>query len=210
MSDTESDEDFKRAVALSLQETSPTPGIKSNVIDLVSDDDDEDDDLDAPVTTRKVRGPQDTSTKPLKSVKPGQIAATTSLQTNGDLGRETSNGGRQATMSATQTIGLLGLDRKAMEAERLQRQRKRTETSQPASSGKRHASISPPSLRRQEKASADSKASVQAHLTSQTNEEKRQKMSHIPPIVLSRNEEELLSKPGIQYPDGVVKKTCKC
>ena len=208
MSDTESDEDFKRAVALSLQERSPVPGSKSNAIDLVSDDDDdEDDDLDAPVTARKIRGSEDTSTKPFNSVKPGQIAGTPSLQTNGGIGRETSNGGGEAAMGATQTSGLLGLDRKAMEAERLQRQKQRSESSQPTISSKRHASISPPRLREQEKASAD-EAFGQTHFTSQSNEEKRQKMSPILPTVLSRNEEELLSKPGIQHPDGVVKKTC--
>ncbi|PVH85495.1 phospholipase D/nuclease [Cadophora sp. DSE1049] len=208
MSDTESDEDFKRAVALSLQELSPVVSNKSNIIDLVSDDDDENDDLDAPLTTRKIRASQGTPTNPSEPIKPEQIAGNPSLQRDGDVGPGTSSFGTMATMDATQPLtGILGLDRKAMEAERLQRQKERAERSRPTNKNKRHASISPPRLREQEKASANLKASGQAHLASQPNEEKRQKPSHVTPNVLSRNEEELLSKPGIQYPDGIVKKT---
>ena len=52
MSDSESEEDLKRAIALSLQEAATTPPSKPDFIDLISSDD-EDDDLEAPVFTKK-------------------------------------------------------------------------------------------------------------------------------------------------------------
>ncbi|RAL62291.1 hypothetical protein DID88_004858 [Monilinia fructigena] len=53
MSDSETDEDLKRAIALSLQTPSPVPSHGKNFIDLtISDNENDDnDDLDAPVTT---------------------------------------------------------------------------------------------------------------------------------------------------------------
>lgn len=57
MSDSEMDEELKKAIALSLQTSSPLPIHEKNRIDLTisdnenDDDDDLDDDLDAPVTT---------------------------------------------------------------------------------------------------------------------------------------------------------------
>ena len=52
MSDSESDEDLKRAIALSLQGAAATPPSKPDFVDLISSDD-EDDDLEAPDFTKK-------------------------------------------------------------------------------------------------------------------------------------------------------------
>ncbi|KAH7393195.1 tyrosyl-DNA phosphodiesterase-domain-containing protein [Cadophora sp. MPI-SDFR-AT-0126] len=211
MSDTDSDEDFKRAVDLSLKDRAPAASNKSDVIDLVSDDDDndeDDDDLDAPLTTRKIRASQGAPTKPSKSIKAEQVAVKHSLHRDGGVSPGSSSSGTKATMDASQPLaGILGLDRKAMEAERLQRQKGRAERSQPISKNKRHASISPLGQCEQEKPSTSSKASSQVQFAYQPNEEKRQKTSHVTSNVLSRTEEESLSKTGIQYPDGIVKKT---
>ncbi|KAH7321545.1 tyrosyl-DNA phosphodiesterase [Rhexocercosporidium sp. MPI-PUGE-AT-0058] len=215
MSDSESDEDFKRAVALSLQERSPSLGSRSNVIDLVSDsDDDEDDDLDAPVRTKR-SSPKDRVTLAVpnevsKTITQKSSGSETRLQKTGDNDSEASSSAAK-TMSAIQPlVGILGLDRKAMEDERLKRQKEREGVALPILNSKRHASVSPPRLREQEKADAKSKSKVldQKHYSgSQPHEDKRQKTARVASDVLSRNQLRLLSAPGIRYPDGVVKKT---
>jgi hypothetical protein len=140
MSDTESDEDMRRAIALSLQRSSsPPPG---HIIDLVSSDD-EDDDLDAPVATKKhaVMGPPFLK-RPTKATQSAL----------GNLGKETTPGEQKPGPFANPPVppaitirttiedrsmpkppitgGMLhDLDRKQMEEERLARvnQRKRKE-----------------------------------------------------------------------------------
>ncbi|KAH9221079.1 tyrosyl-DNA phosphodiesterase-domain-containing protein [Leptodontidium sp. 2 PMI_412] len=189
MSGSESDEDLKRAIALSLQERSPRLGSQSNVINLVSDsDDDDDDDLDAPVTTRKI-SPRDQA----REVVPTEASGTTTPKPR-----------------SQPSVGILGLDRKAMEEERLKRQKQREGGGLPMLNSKRHASVSPPRLREQEKAGAKSKSKTldfDVHSGSQPHEDKRQKIAHVASDVLSRNQLELLNGPGIRYPDGVVRKT---
>ncbi|KAK0116055.1 hypothetical protein ONS95_013089 [Cadophora gregata] len=213
MSETESDEDFKRAVALSLKDQSTVAGSKSTVIDLVSDsdvdddDDDDDDDLDAPVTARKLpifNGSATTRSGPIKPKAAGSLEFS---HMYGDLGSVLSSPGTKAMKASQPTGGMLGLNRKAMEEERLRRQKQKQESGQLIAKNKRHASLSPLSVKEREEVSTYTNGlGPKAHIASKP-EEKRQKLGHTTSNVLSRFEEELLSKPGIRFPDGVVKKT---
>jgi hypothetical protein len=215
MSDSDSDEDLKRAIALSLQQTSkPEPsGIKAEIIDLLSDEDDEDDDLDAPLSTNKFA--KQTSTSGLSAVS----VSTTSTHT--------------VPTQETQTSGLLGLDRKKMEEERLARANRKKpvqDVSTAARSTKRKVSISSPT------AEDDRKVKPKLSKTPLHSAARHQRIDGVssndiealsfhgsmivPPRIpqqnetkgstpetLSFNQQEALGASGIQYPDGVVKKT---
>jgi hypothetical protein len=216
MSDSDSDEDLKRAIALSLQQTSNRPepsGIKAEIIDLLSDEDDGDDDLDAPLSTNKFA--KQTSTSGLSAVS----VSTTSTHT--------------VPTQEAKTSGLLGLDRKKMEEERLARANRKKpvqDVSIAAASTKRKASISSPtaevdrkvkpklfriplhSASRHQPIDGVSSNDIEAlpfhgsmivpARIPQQNETKGST-----PETLSFNQQDALGASGIQYPDGVVKKT---
>ncbi|KAL2067954.1 hypothetical protein VTL71DRAFT_16052 [Oculimacula yallundae] len=204
MSDSDSDEDIKRAIALSLQERSPGTSGQREVIDLVSDSDEGDDDLDAPVTTKKSNPPA-THAMPTAANRatPAKASNDGFSKNTGDLNFEISE-----TVDTVQPpAGFLGLDRRAMEEERLKRQMQREGMKLPIINNKRHASVSPPRPRNEMHASAGSNHGVGAQSAAQPHDVKRQKIAQFPSGVLSRNQEQLLSVSGVQYPDGVVKKT---
>ncbi|CZT50198.1 uncharacterized protein RSE6_11139 [Rhynchosporium secalis] len=209
MSDSE-DEDLKRAIALSLQESSPRLAGQSNIIDLVSDSDEGDDDLDAPVTTKSLKFPT------TYAVPKAATEAVAQKPRKEELLREASGSDIEASPSVTKNMdsmqnyaGMLGLDRKAMEEERLKRQKHREGVQLSfVNNNKRQASISPPRVRREmHGGTATEDVDLRAQPISQPYEEKRRKTAHLPPDVLPRNQEQLLSASGIQYPDGVIKKT---
>jgi hypothetical protein len=215
MSDSDSDEDLKRAIALSLQQTSkPEPsGIKAEIIDLLGDSDDEDDDLDAPLSTNKFA--KQASTSGLSAVS----ISTTSTRT--------------VPTQETKMSGLLGLDRKKMEEERLaraNRQKPVQDVSTAAGSTKRKASISSPTAEDNRKVKPKlSRAPLHSAARHQPIEGVSSNdiealsfhgstivPSRIPqqnetegstPEMLSFNQQEALGASGIQYLDGVVKKT---
>jgi hypothetical protein len=158
MSESDNDEDLKRAIALSLQSATPKKESKS-FIDLISSD--EEDDLDAPVSSKPVRS----LSKPV--AKPSRVKLTPVI----DLAEDDENNSwdkrfeevkdekssqpekpaviNQPLSEASQNVyGILGMsDRKKMEEERLARARKRMDEMERASnlgeSRKRKAS-SPP------------------------------------------------------------------
>ncbi|KAI9646787.1 hypothetical protein NHQ30_004786 [Ciborinia camelliae] len=104
MSDSEMDEDLKRAIALSLDQTSsPVPTREKNLIDLTISDDD--DDLDAPVTTHFKFSQHDS-------------VQSTSTEANNDTSSHLSN-------QPSSTI-LNSLNRKQMEEERMARSQQRS------------------------------------------------------------------------------------
>jgi hypothetical protein len=149
MSDTDNDEDLKRAIALSLEQSPPTPSnCNPQVIDLTSDD--EDDDLDAPVSTKQI-----TSVDPQVQCKDKpNTAARERYQAPGDIDSGSNIKGPLILEHSLTRSAFLGLNRKQMEEERLLRVslRKKGEERNAVSdeSRKRKASISPPPLRRRD------------------------------------------------------------
>ncbi|KAJ5033514.1 uncharacterized protein L3040_008629 [Drepanopeziza brunnea f. sp. 'multigermtubi'] len=196
MSDSESDEDLKRAIALSLQEQPPFARPQDSIlIDLVSDDDDDDDDddLDAPVTAK----PATRESQPLSADAPANpgsnhTASQTPATPSKSVVLKTPNEPARAKDVAP-SVGLAGLDRRSMEEARLKRvqmQQKGAALSVDQSiPRKRQASISSPRLREQERPHTKAKLSDTAAPTRNLHS------------VLSLNIE------GVQYPDGIVKKT---
>jgi hypothetical protein len=215
MSDSDSDEDLKRAIALSLQQTSkPEPsGIKAEIIDLLSDEDDDDDDLDAPLSTNKFA--KQTSVSGLSAVSVSTAST------------------RNVPTQETETYGLLGLDRKKMEEERLARANRKKplqDVSTAAGSTKRKASISSPTAEDDRKvkpklsrtplhsaarhqpidgvSSNDIEAlSFHGSMIVPARIPQQNETKGSTPETLSFNQQEALGVSGIQYPDGVVKKT---
>ncbi|KAH8799021.1 hypothetical protein F5882DRAFT_348765 [Hyaloscypha sp. PMI_1271] len=224
MSDAESDEDLRRAIALSLM--SPEP--QNNVILIDDSDEQDDDDLDKPRSTRPNANqtpqplPEKTRMTAIDLSTPVQLLSGTQ---------------REATPVAA---GLLGLNRWEMETERLARaalRRKRDEDASMSSgpAQKRKASKSPPLLRRNAKTvlsgpldpnSAFIEDGMPNHLqrgkkTSETRQTSLQEPStspadtsrEIPYVTKPRQhlsikaQAEALNLSGIQYPDGTVKKT---
>jgi len=129
------DEDLKMAIAMSLQSQHNGPGLKSLTKDIKLDGHDSGDVDQAPTV----------SLRPRVSV-PGSFQEHNESET-------------KATSAPPQALGgVLGLDRKAMEADRLARlKRKRGMADQPPSPPPRQ--IPPPTLRRTKVASASSPAS---------------------------------------------------
>ncbi|EPE29923.1 Phospholipase D/nuclease [Glarea lozoyensis ATCC 20868] len=147
MSESDQDDELKRAIALSLQESgvvrdedvSYEGTRKKNVIDLVSSD--EEDDLDAPVVARPVRSLHNPIAKTSR-VQDLSIAASKNLEKkalNEERGLEQNDEPAaiekistvvQSTAESASgtTLGILGkFDRKKMEEERLERARNRKE-----------------------------------------------------------------------------------
>lgn len=150
MSETESDndEDLRRAIALSLEEPDSIPtrtakavNSTAEVINLLSSDEEEDD-LDKPVTLkRNISKTSKTESKGV-SILPGTASVDRSELSDIGPGRGSTSASDAVsgkTNDSTLTLLLNGLDRKAMEAERLARARKRK------------ASISPPPSRDESK-----------------------------------------------------------
>lgn len=214
MSDNESDEDLKRAIAMSLADQPESSSLKKAVvIDLISSDEDEDDDLDAPVIARKI-----TSTKVISNKQEVQSteASTSHTQkpkiTSDHASSQNANirtdmkppaGATDISPSPNPSpLTLLGLDRKKMEEERLLRIQQRAKPDQqistPGPEGrKRKASPSLPHPSSQRSKPSDSKvASDDRPLSSAQGAPL--------PIPSPREHERSL---GVEYPDGVVKKT---
>ncbi|PBP16311.1 tyrosyl-DNA phosphodiesterase domain protein, partial [Diplocarpon rosae] len=107
--------------------------------------------------------------------------------------------------------GLLGMDRKAMEAERLRRLEQRRESGQLESNRlqrKRQASTSPARLGDHERPRVRPKLSDAKELGSiRTSNKIHNTGERGKSELLSRNQQQSLLAPGIQYPHGVVMKT---
>ncbi|TVY49909.1 Tyrosyl-DNA phosphodiesterase [Lachnellula occidentalis] len=188
-SDSDIDADTKRAIALSLQESSPETR-KSKFVDLVSEDDD--DDLDAPVTSRAPRHDQRINSKNdgVSAIDTGSInkigtasSHTTPLELDQNIPMQ------QAPPPAN---GLLGsLNRKQMEEER----RARAQSKKMESHG----------FQRSHHLEEISRTPYQITRKTPTMPLPYQKNKL--PKVLTSNDQQNISAPGIQYPDGVIKKT---
>ncbi len=134
----DSDEDLQKAIALSL--VSSEPGLQGiNAIVIENDEEEDDDDLDKPrnmhlLTSARTRANR-TPSAPSKSTQRTVIDLSTPMQ----LLSETKN------EAAPPAVGLLGLDRRQMEEERLARAAlgKRAEADISTSAKKRKASTSP-------------------------------------------------------------------
>lgn len=216
MSDTESDEDLKRAIALSLNQPPPPVKQKTAVVDLISSSEDEDDDLDAPVAARKIKSSE---TLPYRNIE-DQNAPTLNraAKPSSDLPlssegatkpKETSlpQSGSSSQSRSTVSSSLLGLDRKKMEQERLLRaqQRKSLEDQRSTLAGearKRKASTPPI-----QPTSLDTRH-VKAKLSEAENELSDPSLSvDRNPILSFKDQAKALRAHGLQFPDGVVKKT---
>lgn len=195
MSDSESDEDLKRAIALSLaEESSASQTHVAAVIDLISSD--EDDDLDAPVTARNT-----TSTKP-PSQKKDERSRDVSTAGTEDATKPSIRADSSASGPAT-SGGFLGLNRKQMEEERLQRANQRnlagkTSTPEPEAK-KRKAGSSPPRSQEQDPRHVRTKLSMPTTASSAARSALH--------IMSFQDANRALTTSGVQFPDGVVKKT---
>ncbi|RDW70203.1 hypothetical protein BP5796_08600 [Coleophoma crateriformis] len=199
MSDSENDEDLKRAIALSLQD-SPAEAI----VDLVSSED-EDDDLDAPVIARRNQKLSD-------SQNPGKV-----IEAPSPLANQMPSAKKEPLSSSLATgqaasSGLQSLDRKAMEAARLARNAlKRKEPSSASSPSaeskvKRVAVVSSsrPSLEPMSKTGASSANDLSSQPSIPS---KRHIAVDGTTNIMSRNDQQRLGAPGVQFPNGVVKRT---
>lgn len=127
MSDSDDDEDLKRAIALSLEESPPPSTKQQSIIDLVSDSEDEDDDLNAPVAIRN-RPSVNNSRLTENDSKPTRVTKTTFEFKNVSQSMSSqANGQPPAKLeTSSSTLRFLGMDRKQMEQERLARLNKLT------------------------------------------------------------------------------------
>jgi hypothetical protein len=219
----DSDEDIKRAIALSLQQPSPESQ-NSKIINLVSEN--EDDDLDAPVTAKGITSPS----------QPNQNADSENGISAIDYGNDNENGvaPSQAESPTTDqslpirqdppaTNGILGsLNRKKMEEERRARTQRKIAQSQGSKeldSKKRKAPNSPPAPHNRESRQVMAKLSQEPSLGGDKLDNiassshsiapatpATQEMNKLPEVV-SFNDQQKTRAPGIQYPDGVIKKT---
>ncbi|TAQ85645.1 hypothetical protein B7494_g6030 [Chlorociboria aeruginascens] len=197
MADSESDEDLKRAIELSLQEDRPpSTSRKAPIIDLTSSDD-EDDDLDAPVSTKSKPGPKEQS--------PGGNSPTKQVKASLDKPPSTSLSIISQPSSATHpmpnpildTSGFMSLNRKQMEEDRLARVNKR----------KREEDSSTTSIEIPKKTKIHS-PSFRDYQTPQHLSITQPMSNRIASNVLSYQEQQLIFGPnGVQFPDGIVKKT---
>ena len=218
MSDTESDEELKKAIALSLAEQSPSSSkTKPVVVDLISSD--EDDDLDAPVTARRIA-----STKALSNKKDGEHNEIPAAHTAKPAKTASSHGPPEAHIRpemkprsegdgslpvASTALPFLGLNRKQMEEERLLRaqQRKKPDEQAPTPEGdvRKRKALTPPLHAsgleaRQVRAKLSESATASPYPPSEA-------ASIALPILSSKDQDRALHAPGVQFPDGVVKKT---
>jgi len=224
-SDSDYDEDTKKAIALSLQEPSPESRI-SKIVDLVSEDDD--DDLDATVTSRAFQRDQrmDSKNDGLSAIDTGsntKIETASNRATPLEIDQNIPM--RQAPLPSNGYLG--SLNRKQMEEERRARAQSKQVESQGSNtklgSRKREAPTSPPAPHNREgrqvvpKLSHEpstglslgrnkpGKAALSGHATTPIIPPTQEKNKL--PKVLSSNDPKKASTPGIQYPDGAIKKT---
>jgi hypothetical protein len=210
MSDDENDEDLKRAIALSLQESSPPPTNNRKIVIEISDD--EDDDLDAPLTARTIPPnllPTPEQNKPGYSKDPTRLRATediASMSMEASTIKATATSGilteDLSLKSGPPKSGLLGLDRKQMEQERLARlnaSKPRGKHAGAAESKKRKAELvfrdDPNGRNVKAKTPADAVDYRSQPATSGTaSHSLNHNSGQVPPS-------------GLQYPNGVVKMT---
>lgn len=218
MSDSESDEDLKRAIALSLQQNSATPPPGRAVIDLISSDDD-DDDLDAPISTK--RGLSTILPVSNNPVKVPKLVSGTLLKgeviNDQDVGQDNPFVMSPSSVSQSAIIGssLLGLNRKQMEEERRLRaiQRGNIEKGNLGEANqqrKRKPSQSPPLQdAHRVKAQLSGIAPLRKETLSSTFSAPLPsgRAKPKPREILSFHDQQALSSSGIQYPQGVMKKT---
>lgn len=214
------DEDTKRAIAMSLQEPSPEPR-KSKFVDLVSE---EEDDEDAPVTSRAPQQDQKMDIKNhggsgLHTGSNNKIEIASSNATPLEIDQSLPM--RKAPPPSN---GILGsLNRKQMEEERRARLQSKQVESQGSNtelgSRKREAPTSPPAphnrggrqvmprLSQEPTLGRDNsnKAASSDYSTTPTIPLSQEKNNL--PNVLSFDDLQKTSAPGIQYPDGAIKKT---
>ncbi|CZR59989.1 uncharacterized protein PAC_09884 [Phialocephala subalpina] len=226
MSDDESDEDLKRAIALSLIESNPSPAEgKPAVIDLISDD--EDDDLDAPVMAKPVQSAfkvleekQSLNERKAPSGRGSHEASkaegSSSEKGSANISTTSSIPGQNPSMqqSCPPTSGILGLNRKQMEEERLARVARLTasrgvgldESKSADESKKRRAVALSPKTHDgrnvKAKISTSSQLLVPKAVASDTVSQHSNSVSSNGHRIGPGS-----SGSGIQYPDGVVKKT---
>lgn len=210
MSDSDSDEDLKLAIAMSLQDQDSTPNENNQaVIDLVSDDDDvDDDDLDAPLKTTVALK----STQKQKDVIPRSkihdVTDDAGVTTSKGASIERSPRDPPKPSIGNASTGLLGLNRKQMEEERLARLG--------AMKGSTvNKTVADDSRKRKAGASSEDSLSgrnVKAKISTLGQSSDRlivtEPIRRIP--VISGNVHSngaAASVSGIQYPDGIVKKT---
>lgn len=224
MSDDGDDEDLKAAIALSLQNCgSMPPNTEQAVINLISEsEDDEDDDLDAPLMAKAIN-PRSNALK-LESKKvdkarqdaPGSRVSDTNAGSCPDgafAGSITSSDSSQHK-SLTDKVrhqgpGLLGLDRKQMEKERLARinnlKRASPRGKPPVEAMKRKAEMlqqGQPDMRNvKAKVSDASLPSTKPAASIISRQESNSEYSNG-----YRGSLEVPTR-GIQYPDGIVKRT---
>jgi hypothetical protein len=190
MSETQSDEDLKKAIALSLMPPKPKPQ-KSGLISLVSDDEDEDDDLDKPVTAKPISARVSAGKK-----SPPPMDHTRENVTDSTKGLRILHSAEAVT--APMTSGLLGLNRKQMEHERLVRAacRKRAEQEEgdlsmtDVPSRKRKASTSPTSSQDQLRQIQDMSGDIRESLPKAKMEKE---FRPLPDINSARSEEGILN-----------------
>jgi hypothetical protein len=216
MTDSDSDEDIKRAIALSLQQPSPTASQKTEVIDLISDD--EDDDLGAPLVARGFTFPSKPG--PDANNKGSEVSSAHTANGNG-------NGALSSQMGSNRTEqnipirqdraanGILGMmNRKQMEEERRARANKKAleleGSGEQNESRKRKAPISPPAPHNREGRQVMAKFSQEPDASSTQSTppatSPTQRKNDIPEV-LSLNGKVGQPASGVQYPDGVIKKT---
>lgn len=216
MSDNESDEDLRRAIALSLEHVTPTSA-RGDIIDLISSD--EDDDLDATVNARQNCTVLENRLKPSqkKNESDGrgddgnsawQRSPSSSIQLPSVIAA--------STVAKTHPAGsfLQGLDRKIMEEERLARVRE-SESTGYREARKRSAPISPEtSARKAPKTSYGTEENVTRKQDNKEGQPLVSRPSNYPnggvvsePRIASYQEQKQLGSSGIQFPQGTVRKT---
>jgi hypothetical protein len=209
MSDSENDEDFKRAIALSLGENPSPPPRKEKpiAIDLDSTSDD-DDDLDAaPAKARKAASEKVASNKKYGKDNEGPTTNAPSKTRSEVSAVPEADTSRNSPRLPDTPAPFLGLNRKQMEEDRLLRiqQRKNAEMTSSMSERdgkKRKASTPPP------EAQISNVRQVKAKLSEPiTAVQPSKASSKALPILSFKDQERALHATGVQYPDGVVKKT---
>lgn len=175
------DEDLARAIALSLGKmedfiTADRPAVSDNVIDLSTESED-DDDLDKPAGGHR---------PPRESVQQSQVT-----HSQAEIVHEQRDIPGLSCTTGTQGLGILQtMNRRQMEAERLERTMKRKRP------------LSPPSSRAPQ-STCDAARPVKRQATELDLES-----SKMPPSsVISDRQPHEPPLPGLQYPKGVVKKT---
>ncbi|KAJ4325777.1 hypothetical protein N0V94_000537 [Neodidymelliopsis sp. IMI 364377] len=128
MGSSEDDEDFKLALALSMQHSRDSTPTQNAIVDLTSDnegEDDDDDDLrEAIALSLNEAANTPASTKLTDAIAPSNESATPTIAKSAELTQQTVSK-PPVTTQTPKASGIVGIDRKAMELERLARLSKR-------------------------------------------------------------------------------------